>query len=115
MDGGSIAQRPRPELLHPFVRCSTAAPSNVCKTSSNSSDLLFLLALLPVARPSTSRRMAMSAHAIFMHLCGCATPLIGFFVVCWLVFRNTESLVLYSAHLSVRLILSLPRLVLEIG
>ena len=75
-DGGSIAQRPRPELLHSFVRCSTAAPTNVCKTSSSSSDLLFVLALLPVARPSTSRRMAMFVHAIFMHLwlCGCATP-----------------------------------------
>ena len=47
---------------------------HVCKVSSSSSDLLFVLALLPMARPSTSRRMAMSVHAIYMHLCGCATP-----------------------------------------
>ena len=49
-----------PELLHSSVRCSTAAPTNVCKVRSSSSDLLFSLALLPVARPSTSRQMAVS-------------------------------------------------------
>ena len=73
-DGGSIAQRPRPELLHSFVRCSTAAPTNVCKVWSSSSDLLFVLALLPVARSSTSRRVVVSVSDSFVELCGCATP-----------------------------------------
>ena len=65
--GGRIAQCARAVRLHSLVHCRTAAPSNVCKTSSSSSDLLFVLALLPVVRPSTSRRMAMSVHAI-LHL-----------------------------------------------
>ena len=72
--GGRIVQCARAVRLHSFVRCSTAAPNNVCKVWSSSSDLLFVLVLLPVARPSTSRRVVVSVRVIFMHLCGCATP-----------------------------------------
>ena len=72
--GGSSWQRARPERLHPFVRCSTAAPTNVCKVWSSSKDLLFVLALLPVARSSTSRRVVVSVSDSFVELCGCATP-----------------------------------------
>ena len=46
---------------------------HVCKVRSSSSDLLFSLALLPVARPSTSRQMAVSVCDSLVQLCGCAT------------------------------------------
>ena len=61
-----------PSRALPAAQRLSGAEQHVCKTSSSSSDLLFVLALLPVARPSTSRRMVMSVHAISMHLCGCA-------------------------------------------
>ena len=70
---GRIAQCARAVRLHSLVRCSTAAPTNVCKVRSSSSDLLFSLALLPVARPSTSRQVAVSVCDSLVQLCGCAT------------------------------------------
>ena len=67
-------QRARAVRLHPFVRRSSAPPTNVCKTRSSCSDLLSLLALLAVAVWSTSSRSTMSGSDSFMEHCGCATP-----------------------------------------
>ena len=47
---------------------------HLCKVWSSSSDLLFVLALLPVARSSTFRRVVVSVSDSFVELCGCATP-----------------------------------------
>ena len=65
-------QSARAVRLHPFVRCSSAPPTNVRKTRSSCSDLLSLLALLAVAVRSTSSRSTMSGSDSFMEHCGCA-------------------------------------------
>ena len=66
-------QRARAVRLHPFLRCSSAPPTNVRKTRSSCSHLLSLLALLAVAVRSTSSRSTVSGSDSFMEHCGCAT------------------------------------------
>ena len=77
LDGGCIAQRARPVLLHSFVRCSSMAPTVMCKCRSSSSNVLFSLARqLQVVRSIVSVSVV-SVSDSFMQLCGCATPLHG--------------------------------------
>ena len=61
----SLVQRAQAGRLPPVVCRTQWRPTTVCKVRSSSSDQLFLLALLPMARPSTSRRVG---HVRTCHL-----------------------------------------------